>query len=191
MERSTGTKASIANAALDVLSEAGLKGATFDRIAERAGCAKGLVNYHFPSRIDLFAEVVSLATQRLWAPRQQALSASGSAVVDQTWKVLLAERGTGIQLAISGLSSLRSESRIDQAFKLTKGSGLEAWRSCVADWLRQSRFRTDSQDDVSIAIAAILQGFAATLADEEPDDVYPAYLIAWLGLTAALAPGRS
>lgn len=192
MGRTSNAKAGIARAAFDVLAERGLDGATFGRIAERARCAKGLVNYHFPSRFDLFAAVVSLARQRLWDPRVEAVAGStGTAVVERAWKVLLAERGARIHLVLCSLASLRVDARIDQAFKVNHRSGREPWDSAIAGWLERSRFRTDSQVDVSRAVAAILEGFAGTLADEDPDDVYPAFLTAWIGLTAALAAGRS
>lgn len=181
------SKSAIVAAARDVLTERGLSGMTFDRIAKRAECAKGLVNYHFPSRIVLLTELVSIISDGLWAARIAGLAAPGTAVVEGTWSVLLAERSGSVHLALNGLASMRSDERIDQAFRLAGESNMGRWVSETASWMRRSKFRTDSQDDVARAAAALLDGFALRLSTDDPDELYPAYLTAWLGLIAALS----
>ena len=184
------SKAAIVAAARDVLTERGLSGMTFDRIARRAECAKGLVNYHFPSRITLLAELVSVITDGIWTARIGGLSAPGTAVVEGTWSVLLGERTGSVHLALNGLASMRSDEHIDQAFRLTGESNTRRWMSETASWMRRSKFRTDSQDDVARAAAALLDGFALRLSTDDPDQLYPAYLTAWLGLISALSASR-
>jgi len=184
------SKSAIVTAARDLLAERGLSGMTFDRIARRAECAKGLVNYHFPSRIVLLTELVSAITDGLWNARIAGLSAPGTAVVEATWNVLLAERASSVHLAMAGLASMRSDERIDQVFRLTDESNMRRWVSETASWMRRSKFRTDSQDDVARAAAALLDGFALRLSSHDPDELYPAYLTAWLGLIAALSASR-
>jgi len=180
-------RAAILEAAQSVLEDRGLVGATFDRIAKKAGCAKGLVNYHFASRIALLSELVSAIVDRLWTARVAGLSANGPAVVDETWKVLLAERESSIHLALAGLASMRCAELIDRQFRLTQQSMMARWRDATAAWLRRSRFRTDGQEEVARAAAALLDGFAARLSTDDPDELYPAYLTAWVGLIAALS----
>jgi AcrR family transcriptional regulator len=48
----------ILNAALEVFGEAGLAGAKIDDIAERAGISKGTIYLYFPSKDELFREVL-------------------------------------------------------------------------------------------------------------------------------------
>lgn len=186
-KRSQDSKSALVAAARAVLAERGLAGMTFDRIAKRAGCAKGLVNYHFPSRVGLLAELASRLGEELWNARMVGLSAPGIGVVDETWKVLLAEQMSSIHLALDGLAAMRTEEQIDRAFKLTDESNMERWAVSTAGWLEKSRFRTDSQVDVARAAAALLDGFAVRLSAGDPADLYPAYLTAWLGLIAALS----
>jgi len=186
-EKARKAKSAILDAAQAVLEERGLEGTTFDRIARKAECAKGLVNYHFSSRVVLLAELVSRIMGRLWETRLRALSADGPSVVEGTWDVLVAERGGSIHLALAGLESLRCDERIDQAFKLTNKSVMARWEDAVGRWLLRSRFRTSSQEEVARATAALLDGFATRLSADDPNDLYPAYLTAWLGLIAALS----
>jgi AcrR family transcriptional regulator len=54
----------IALAALDQLAEGGYASASVVTVARRAGVATGSVYRHFPSKVDLFAEVFRRASQR-------------------------------------------------------------------------------------------------------------------------------
>lgn len=186
-QRSQDSRSALVAAARQVLAERGLAGMTFDRIAKRAGCAKGLVNYHFPSRVVLLAELVSRLGEELWSARLVGLSPAGIGAVDGTWKVLLTEQTSSIHLAIDGLAAMRTEEQVDRAFKVTNQSSMARWAAGTAGWLERSGFRTDSQADVANATAALLDGFAVRLSTDDPADLYPAYLTAWLGLIAALS----
>ena len=79
------SKAALAEAAERVLLEAGLSGLSLDRVAREAGCAKGLVNYHFRTKGDLLAAVAArLAARR----RERLLTAAqgvGAAALDGLW----------------------------------------------------------------------------------------------------------
>lgn len=53
-------RAQIVQAAIETIAEAGFRGATFARIAERAGLSStGLISYHFAGRDELMGEVVA------------------------------------------------------------------------------------------------------------------------------------
>jgi len=53
-------RAQIVRAAIETIAEAGYRGATFARIAERAGLSStGLISYHFAGRDELIGEVVA------------------------------------------------------------------------------------------------------------------------------------
>lgn len=52
-ERTRTSERRLIRAALELIAESGLEGVTLRAIAERAGCSRGLVNYHFGSKEDL------------------------------------------------------------------------------------------------------------------------------------------
>jgi AcrR family transcriptional regulator len=55
----TARRAQIAAAAIDTIAEVGYVGASFARIAERAGISRGLISYHFAGKDELITQVVS------------------------------------------------------------------------------------------------------------------------------------
>lgn len=189
--KSQGTKDHIIDAALAVLGSHGLGGLTSARVAQRAGCAKGLINYHYPTRQDLWAVVVRAAADRLYEPRIDAMSGIGAEVVDATWKALVEQlegRTWHVWLAVL---ARRTGDETDQTIRLTVGSASARWESAVRGWLRRSDFVTADPTDISRATWALLDGFALGLTGEAAERLYPAYLTAWLGLIASLSEARS
>jgi AcrR family transcriptional regulator len=59
----TARRAQIVTAAIDAIADGGYGGASFARIAERAGISRGLISYHFADKDDLMREVVHLAAE--------------------------------------------------------------------------------------------------------------------------------
>lgn len=111
----------ILSASISLLGEAGLGGWTVERVAARAGCAKGLVVYHFGSKRALLEGSASALGAAHQAVRQDALAGrSGTAVLDALWQALLDEvqsGGLAGWLAVQSDPELRSHSNHpDQTF---------------------------------------------------------------------------
>lgn len=86
----------ILEAALLVLGEQGLAVWSVDRVADRAGCAKGLVHYHFGSKDRLLAEVRTRLEFGRREARIEAFSTrSGAAALDRLWEALELEVSGG------------------------------------------------------------------------------------------------
>ena len=100
------SKAALAEAAERVLLEAGLNGLSLDRVAREAGCAKGLVNYHFRTKGDLLAAVAArLAARR----RERLLTAAqgvGAAALDGLWDSVRKAAASGESARITAERSL-------------------------------------------------------------------------------------
>ena len=60
----TARRAQIAAAAIDTIAGVGYAGASFARIAERAGISRGLISYHFAGKDDLIKQVVHEAAEQ-------------------------------------------------------------------------------------------------------------------------------
>jgi len=79
-------------AAVALTREHGLQGWNLEMVARSAGCAKGLVNYHFGSRDTLVASVRDRLEFGRREGRLQALAgATGAAALDRLWDALAAE----------------------------------------------------------------------------------------------------
>jgi len=96
----------IVEAAKSILLREGLSGWTVERVAREAGCAKGLVHYHFHSKWELLALVASNLRRERIERRAAAFRRQGAAALDALWEVLLAEVETGECAAWLGLVTL-------------------------------------------------------------------------------------
>ena len=85
----------IIDAARAALLTEGLANWTVERVAREAGCAKGLVHYHFRTKLELLVEVAASLRQERVARRSTALAESGAAALDGLWRVLMGEVTSG------------------------------------------------------------------------------------------------
>jgi TetR/AcrR family transcriptional repressor of bet genes len=88
-------KDAILSAAIDVISLHGLNNWTVEEVANRAHCAKGLVNYHYRSKQDLLTLAAETLRDDRAARRLVAVQASGSRALDRLWAALITEVETG------------------------------------------------------------------------------------------------
>lgn len=93
------TRDRIRSAAAAVLGERGPLAFTTDQVATQAGCAKGLVHYHFKTKIDLLAAVVEWDGAERVKRFRTALQ--GSDAIGDSWSAILEERKAGL-LQLSG-----------------------------------------------------------------------------------------
>lgn len=80
--RFAGTREDLLRAGAETFAELGFDGATAERIAERAGATKAMINYHFRSKQGLY-EAILLATFTDLKARLDGVRASGSPAADQ------------------------------------------------------------------------------------------------------------
>ena len=96
----------IVEAARSTLVQEGLAGWTMERVAREAGCAKGLVHYHFRTKAELLAVVAASLRRERAGRRIDAFRARGAAALDALWQVLVREVATGEAAAWLSLASL-------------------------------------------------------------------------------------
>jgi len=72
-------RGAILKAALDVFSSDGYRGATIDRIAERAGLSKTNILYYFPSKEDIYRTVLQTTIEE-WLEPLQAIDPDGDPI---------------------------------------------------------------------------------------------------------------
>lgn len=95
------------DAARTLLIKDGLDKWSTERVARAAGCAKGLVHYHFRGRSALLAEVARELTSDAAERRARELAGTGTAALDRLWKELEREVSSGqlgARLALFGVS---------------------------------------------------------------------------------------
>lgn len=115
-------KDAILGAAIDVVALHGLNNWTVEEVANRARCAKGLVNYHYRSKQDLLIQVAHTIRDDRSARRLAAIQASGSQALDRLWDALGQEIESGWFAA--WLSLLASDGPLREAAKGTLEDGV-------------------------------------------------------------------
>jgi AcrR family transcriptional regulator len=88
-------KDAILNAAIDLLVHQGLANWTVEEAARKAGCAKGLVNYHYRSKQELLVQAAESIRSRRAADRLAALETPGTSALDRLWSELTREVASG------------------------------------------------------------------------------------------------
>lgn len=85
----------ILQAARTVLLKGDITGWTMAQVAGEAGCAKGLVHYHFKTKSALLAEVAAAIRDERIRRRAGALAGEGTVALDALWTVLVEEVNAG------------------------------------------------------------------------------------------------
>lgn len=88
-------KSTILSAAIDVIAMHGLNNWTVEEVANRAHCAKGLVNYHYQSKQQLLCTAAETLRDDRAARRLAAAQRPGAEALDQLWTNLAREVDTG------------------------------------------------------------------------------------------------
>ena len=88
-------KDAILGAAIEVIALHGLNNWTVEEVANRAHCAKGLVNYHYRSKQELLARSAETIRNDRSARRLAAVGVSGTAALDRLWAALVQEVESG------------------------------------------------------------------------------------------------
>jgi AcrR family transcriptional regulator len=91
--------ARIVESAGALLTAHGLHGWSVEQVAANAGCAKGLVHYHFGTRAALLEAVVDAMGRGRMARRIAALSPGGTAALDSLWAILQEDANAGVSRA--------------------------------------------------------------------------------------------
>ena len=88
-------KDTILGAAIDVIALHGLNNWTVEEVANRAHCAKGLVNYHYRSKQELLALAAQTIRDDRCARRLAAARHPGTEALDRLWETLQQEVESG------------------------------------------------------------------------------------------------
>jgi AcrR family transcriptional regulator len=71
------TQVQILDAALDIITEDGVRGASMRKVAERAEVSLGLLSYHFEDKQELITSAFTLSCSRLIESSEAALASAG------------------------------------------------------------------------------------------------------------------
>lgn len=178
----------ILNAALDVLRDRGSSSVTVASVAERAGCAKGLVHYHFKTKQNLWRAAIEHLTRYRIASWSEAFAApSPSEAVQRTWSLLVGESGDGTTAAWFSMLDPSSELSPDLI-----AEAIDTFGAAIAAASSEMFHRLEVQTRIPHAeigwmLASVIAGtgFLLTRGADEAK-LENAYAAAWLGVLSLI-----
>jgi AcrR family transcriptional regulator len=123
-------KLRIVDAAVELLMSDGLANWTVERVTKRAGCAKGLVHYHYRSKVELLAHAAERIGRRRHDRRVGALARGGAASLDRLWDDLSEEVRSGEFAAWLALLSV-PDSRVRESALADRGQVQALGRAAI------------------------------------------------------------
>lgn len=178
------SRRAILSAAERLLKIRGASATTVEAVARQAGCAKGLVHYHFKTKSELLAAVaeqLALGRSERWARVLEA--SSGRDAVARSWALLRSEAGDGTVAAWISLL-VHSKSVTDR----TVNNHLQQFDRTVAravDYLlgRIGLRPTVPANDIGALVTALIHGTGVKLVAGTPgQQLEGAYTAGWAGV---------
>ena len=180
------SKRMLIETAVRLLMDRGAAKVTVAAVADDAGCAKGLVHYHFKNKRQLWEAVLDHLTTNRTAEWSGAFEGdSASDVVARTWELLIEESVNGSTLAwfsLVGPQSPLPEQTVSKA--------IDGFQSTIADSLGGLLARVGVRlrvptPQVAVLLTSVLAGVGLQLVargDSDRADLEDAYAVVWLGI---------
>jgi AcrR family transcriptional regulator len=186
-------RGTILDATTALLRERRTGNVTTDEVAKRAGCAKGLVHYHFKRKDQLLAA----AAARLWDERSTAWSAAlggadPKASINAAWDQLRAEASSGTAAVCVALG-LGSDELVVQSVNSARSALARSMTTSIGSLLgRMGLEPSVPASELGTLLTATAEGIAMQLGSgAKAADLEQAWAAFWVGLLSLTRPGRS
>jgi AcrR family transcriptional regulator len=183
----------ILEATLALLRERRTGDATTDDIARRAGCAKGLIHYHFKKKEQLLAA----AAEHAWSARAAAWAHSlgtsdPKTSIGNAWRLLKEESTDGTAAACAAVG-LGTDDLVVQSVNKSRRAFASALTNATSGLLqRMGLVPTVPPGELGTLLAATVEGISLQLGSgagsEELEQAWAAF---WVGLLSLTRPRRA
>ena len=174
----------ILQAAEDLIRTHGARGITVDAVAKQAGCAKGLVHYHYKTKKGLLEAVARHVAEERTKRWQSAFKApTPRESIDQSWSLLTQESADGhltAWLSLFEAGGLLPDQTVSDAY----ASFAETLGAAVTDMMEGLGLRlTIPLNEVGWHLGSVVNGMGLQLlSGADRDALEGAYAAAWLGV---------
>lgn len=183
-------RAAILEAAVRLLRAGRGSDVTTDQVAGEAGCAKGLVHYHFKGKDQLLAA----AAESLWKERTEswtgALSAQGPKnAIHRAWDTLVAESSAGTAASCATLG-MRPEKLVVQSVGTARAEFSRRVSASLEKLLASlSLAPSVPVRELGALLVATIEGIGLQLGSgATADELEPAWSAFWAGLLSLTQP---
>lgn len=152
----------ILEAALEVFSQAGFRGATLDQIADRAGLSKPNLLYYFPSKEAIHAALIA-ALLRVWLDPLRELDAAGDPVEEilaYVRRKLELSRDFPRESRLFANEILQGAPRIEGPLVNELKPLVDEKAAVIAGWMAEGRLATLDPHHLIFSIWATTQHYA-------------------------------
>lgn len=185
-------RASILTAAIELIQERGARHVTVEGVAKRAGCAKGLVHYHFKTKAGMLEAVArELAQSRRERWRSAFDAPAPKEAIDRSWALLTEEADTGVIRAwaslfeVSGVLPDRNVAEVVSSFSEALGEAATQLMD------RMDLEATIPRSEIGWLLGAVVHGMGMQVSSQGAGgELEGAYAAAWLGILSLFAPPR-
>jgi AcrR family transcriptional regulator len=185
------SKDSIVAAAEALIRHKGAANVTVDQVAKEAGCAKGLVHYHFKTKrgvIEAVAEHLAASRTAEWATAFRAPTPKGA--IDQSWALLTRESEDG---TVRAWTSMFGPSGVipEQAVRKAVEDFASALGGAADELLRDLDMEPSIlPSENGWLLGAVVHGMGLQLlSGADLEELEGAYAAAWLGILSLAIPG--
>lgn len=188
-KRATSRKAILA-AAEALIRERGARRTTVDAVATAAGCAKGLVHYHFKTKrglLEAVAEHLAASREASWAKAFRA--ATPRSAIQQTWTLLTEESANGTIRAWTSLFG-PGGNLPDRTVNSVLGHFSAALGEVVSHMLENLQLEpTIPPVEIGWLLGSVINGIGWQVESRaHRRDLEGAYAAAWLGILSLATP---
>jgi len=184
----------ILQSAEGLVRKRGASAITVEAVAKAAGSAKGLIHYHFKTKLGLLGAVLDRLAQTRTSAWLAALEPGApQSAVERSWNLLTDESGSGVILAWHTLLQSgevfadRSVRSVANEFRRSLGGALVR--------LLEEDMRlvpTVPNEEIGGLMTAVTDGIGLQLlAGASEQELQGAYAAAWLGILSLTTPVRS
>jgi len=152
----------ILEAALEVFSQAGFRGATLDQIAERAGLSKPNLLYYFPSKEAIHAELIR-GLLKVWLDPLRELDAAGDPmdeILDYVRRKLELSRDFPRESRLFANEILQGAPRVQGPLHDELKPLVDDKAALIAGWIAQGRLAPVDPHHLIFSIWATTQHYA-------------------------------
>lgn len=174
----------ILTAATKVAQADGVSGLTVEAVAREAGCAKGLVHYHFRTKRELMDALARRFVERRSSSWVAALSGDApEKAINRGWRLLTDESGQGVAqmwaTLCSGGGELPDQAVREIVAQFAGSLGEVVTRTMAGAGLRP----TVPTSEIGWLLAAVVTGLSLELAaGAKRTEIEGAWAAAWLGI---------
>lgn len=171
----------ILDAAERLLREKPHRNITIQQIASKAGCAKGLVNYHFETKDALLAAVADRLAEHRIREWESALGGIDvTRALGESWALVLKESSEHPSQVFEALKTAGSEKTV-QSVNRHQSAYFDALSSGALDLLQRAGFQpTIPAPELGALIACGIEGFVRAAGQGVPAErLEPSYSALW------------